>query len=76
MYTWWMVPSVTHRLEVNMVSSASSEVMQSTILPGMISGGSSRLSHDVLTSSTHGRNVCQKKNLVLRSRYTFTITVW
>ena len=50
---------MTHRLDVNMVSSASSEVMQSTMRPGMTSGGSSRLSQEVATSSTHGRHVCQ-----------------
>ena len=69
-----VMPSHTHRLEVKSVSSASREVMQSTIRPGMISGGSIMLSQEVATRSTHGSSVCHKKNTVRRRSCTRTST--
>ena len=65
----------TYRLEVKRVSMASREVMQSTILPGMMSGGRSRLSQEVVTSRIHGTKMCHTKRLFRRCRRMLTLTV-
>ena len=54
---------------------ASREVMQSTILPGMMSGGSSRLSQEVATSRIQGTKMCHTNRLLRRTMQTLTRTL-